>query len=93
MPLLPGALELTAAGYVSGGTRNNMAYLEPWASIATDVPGDVAVLLQDAQTSGGLLLATPSPDALVAELAAAARSRRSSARSPTGEAGHIDVRP
>ena len=24
---------LTAAGYVSGGTRNNMSYLEPWVSI------------------------------------------------------------
>ncbi len=28
VPLLPGALELTSAGYVSGGTRNNMSYLE-----------------------------------------------------------------
>src|SRR6202044_3365290 len=47
VPLLPGALELTAAGYVSGGTRNNMAYLEPWVSIGPDVPADVAVLLRD----------------------------------------------
>ena len=53
VPLLPGALELTAAGYVSGGTRNNMAYLEPWVSISAGVPADVAVLLRDAQTSGG----------------------------------------
>src|SRR5487761_1340629 len=68
VPLLPGALELTAAGYVSGGTRNNMTYLEPWVSISPDVPSDVAVLLRDAQTSGGLLLATAAPDALVAEL-------------------------
>jgi selenide,water dikinase len=68
VPLLPGALELTAAGFVSGGTRNNIAYLEPWTSVAAAVPPDVAVLLQDAQTSGGLLLATPDPNALVAEL-------------------------
>ena len=59
VPLLPGALELTSAGYVSGGTRNNMAYLEKWASVDDAVPVDVAVLLQDAQTSGGLLLASP----------------------------------
>ena len=38
VPLLPGALELTAAGYVSGGTRNNMAYLEPWVSFSDGVP-------------------------------------------------------
>ena len=68
VPLLPGALELTSAGYVSGGTRNNMSYLERWASVDDSVPVDVAVLLQDAQTSGGLLLATASPDPLVAEL-------------------------
>ena len=63
VPLLPGALELTSAGYVSGGTRNNMAYLEKWASVDDAVPVDVAVLLQDAQTSGGLLLASAAPDA------------------------------
>ena len=34
VPLLPGALSLTEAGYVSGGTRNNMSYLEPCVSIA-----------------------------------------------------------
>src|SRR6202012_939372 len=44
-PLLPGARELTAAGYVSGGTRKNMAYLEQWGAVAGDVPRDVAVLL------------------------------------------------
>jgi selenide, water dikinase len=68
VPLLPGALELTAAGFVSGGTRNNIAYLEQWTSFGPSVPADVAVLVQDAQTSGGLLLATSSPDALLAEL-------------------------
>jgi selenide, water dikinase len=94
VPLLPGALDLTSAGYVSGGTRNNMAYLEPWATFAPEVPESVAVLLQDAQTSGGLLLATSSPDALVAELA-----RRGGAiaavvgRVTDGQPGHIEVRP
>ena len=94
VPLLPGALELTSAGYVSGGTRNNMAYLEDWAAFSPEVPESVAVLLQDAQTSGGLLLATSSPDALVAEL-----GRRGAAiaavigRVTSGQAGHIEVRP
>jgi selenide,water dikinase len=93
VPLLPGALELTAAGYVSGGTRNNMAYLEPWASIAPGVPDDVAVLLQDAQTSGGLLLATASPDTLVAELSRRGALAAVVGQVAAGDAGHIEVRP
>jgi len=68
VPLLPGAAELTEAGHVSGGTRNNISYLEPWTSIDAGIAEPVAVLLQDAQTSGGLLLSTPSPDALRREL-------------------------
>ena len=93
VPLLPGALELTAAGYVSGGTRNNMTYLEAWASISPDVPADVAVLLQDAQTSGGLLLATASPDALVAELTRRGSLAAVVGRVVPGDPGHIEVRP
>jgi selenide,water dikinase len=93
VPLLPGALELTAAGYVSGGTRNNMSYLEAWASISPDVPADVAVLLQDAQTSGGLLLATTSPDALVAELTRRGSLAAVIGQVVPGDPGHIEVRP
>jgi selenide,water dikinase len=93
VPLLPGALELTAAGYVSGGTRNNMTYLEPWASIAPGVPTDVAVLLRDAQTSGGLLLATASPDALAAELSARGTLAAVVGQVTAGTAGRIEVHP
>jgi selenide,water dikinase len=93
VPLLPGALELTSAGYVSGGTRNNMAYLEPWATFSPEVPESVAVLLQDAQTSGGLLLATSSPGALVAELARRGAIAAVIGRVTSGEPGHIEVRP
>ncbi len=93
VPLLPGALELTSAGYVSGGTRNNMGYLAPWVSVDPRVPEPVTVLLQDAQTSGGLLLATPSPDTLRAEL-----ERRGVLAAVIGEVqdaspGRIEVRP
>jgi selenide, water dikinase len=93
VPLLPGARELTAAGYVSGGTRNNMAYLEPWVSISADVPDDVAVLLRDAQTSGGLLLATSSPNALIAELERRGTLAAVIGQVANGAAGHIEVRP
>jgi selenide,water dikinase len=92
VPLLPGALELTEAGYVSGGTRNNMAYLEPWASIASEVPDPVAVLLRDAQTSGGLLLATADPDALCAELSRRGVPAAVIGHVTDGEPGRIEVR-
>jgi selenide, water dikinase len=93
VPLLPGAAELTADGYVSGGTRNNMAYLAPWVSASPAVPEEVAILLRDAQTSGGLLLATASPDALVAELSACGTLAAVVGEVVAGNPGHIDVRP
>jgi selenide, water dikinase len=93
VPLLPGALDLTVAGYVSGGTRNNMAYLMPWTSFSPDVPEAVAVLLQDAQTSGGLLLATGSPDVLRAELADRGVPAAVIGRVEADSAGFIEVRP
>jgi selenide,water dikinase len=91
VPLLPGARELTAAGYVSGGTRNNMAYLEPWVTIAPEVPDEVAVLLRDAQTSGGLLLASADPDSLVAGLTRRGTLAAVIGRVTEGEAGHVTV--
>jgi selenide,water dikinase len=91
VPLLPGAPELTAAGYVSGGTRNNMAYLEPWVTIAPEVPDEVAVLLRDAQTSGGLLLASADPDSLVAGLTRRGALAAVIGQVTAGEAGHVKV--
>ena len=67
-----------------------MAYLEPWVSFSPTVPADVAVLLRDAQTSGGLLLATAAPDALVAELTAVTLAAAVSGGEP-GRAGRITV--
>ena len=93
VPLLPGALDLTTDGYVSGGTRNNMAYLAPFISVSPAVPEPVAVLLQDAQTSGGLLLASASPDALRAELRDRGVPAAVIGRVEEGSPGRIDVRP
>ncbi|MEV4258347.1 AIR synthase-related protein, partial [Spirillospora sp. NPDC049652] len=69
VPLLPGALALAAAGLVPGGTNANMSHLADFVTVAAGVPREVAVLLHDAQTSGGLLLAVPGdPTSLLAEL-------------------------
>ena len=72
VPLLPGAAELAAAGFVSGGTRANTERMRGFAVLDAAIPAKLAVLLHDAQTSGGLLLAAPRPRrrALLSELRA-----------------------
>lgn len=57
VPLLPGVRALLAGGYVPGGSRRNLDYLGPRVSFAAGVPEDAPLLLADAQTSGGLLMA------------------------------------
>jgi selenide,water dikinase len=60
VPYLDGAREAVAAGYISGGTKRNLAWVKPYLD-----PGwtdeDELVLLADAQTSGGLLVAGEVP--------------------------------
>jgi selenide, water dikinase len=62
VPVLPGAADLAALGFVSGGTRANIARLKDWVSVTDGISEETVVLLHDAQTSGGLLLCAP-PDA------------------------------
>ncbi len=72
VPYLEGARESVRAGYVSGGTRRNLAWVAPH----TDFGGadeEERLLLADAQTSGGLLIAGEIPGApVIGELVAAA---------------------
>ncbi|HWC40504.1 MAG TPA: selenide, water dikinase SelD [Actinomycetota bacterium] len=74
VPFLPGAAELAAAGFVSGGTRNNQAYLGDHVELEPGLPPVVATLLHDAQTSGGLLLSVPA--GALGDLVADLRRRR-----------------
>jgi selenide, water dikinase len=57
VPLLPGLAELAAEGVVPGGTRSNFTYLDPWVEWG-GLPEPERLILADAQTSGGLLVAT-----------------------------------
>jgi selenide,water dikinase len=71
VPYLDGAREAAAAGYVSGGTRRNLAWVDPHTTWRGVDELD-RLLLADAQTSGGLLLAGEVPGAIViGELVAA----------------------
>ena len=55
VPYLDGARQALADGFVSGGTRRNLDWVRP--HLASSVGEDELLLLADAQTSGGLLLA------------------------------------
>ena len=64
VPYLEGAREALAAGYVSGGTRRNLDWVAPHVDLSA-VGAQEALLLADAQTSGGLLIAGEIPGAPV----------------------------
>lgn len=70
VPLFPGARDLAAKGAVPGGTSRNLEALAGVVRFADTVTAPDRVLLADAQTSGGLLLAVPEPrlDPLVVAL-------------------------
>jgi selenium donor protein len=59
VPLLPGTMEMVTAGAVPGGTRNNMDYTSKFVKYRDDVPEIWKAMLNDAQTSGGLLISIP----------------------------------
>jgi selenide, water dikinase len=67
VPLLPGVLDLAQRDVVPSGTKRNHAWVSPvtrWGDLTTPEQH----VLADAQTSGGLLIATHDVDALVVEL-------------------------
>jgi selenide, water dikinase len=57
VPLLPGALNAARQGMISGGLKNNRAFLGDCVSFAATVPEENRALLFDPQTSGGFLIA------------------------------------
>jgi selenide,water dikinase len=61
--LLPGALDLARTGRIPGGTQRNLEDVKADVSFAEQLPEANRLLLADAQTSGGLLMAV-SPDLL-----------------------------
>jgi selenide,water dikinase len=72
LPLFPFARRLVDQGLVPGGTRRNLAYVEPHTTWSKALGETDRLLACDAQTSGGLLMAVPEAqcDALLRELEA-----------------------
>ena len=95
VPLLPGAAELAAAGFVSGGTRANTERMRGFAIVHPGVPAELGVLLHDAQTSGGLLLAVPPQAApgLAGDLRAQGLPAALIGEVIPGTSGQVDVQP
>jgi len=64
VPYLDGALAAASEGFVSGGTRRNLEWVNPYVDFGRTAELQ-RLLLADAQTSGGLLLTGEVPGAAV----------------------------
>lgn len=65
VPVFDAARESLREGYVPGGSRRNLAWVEPHVQSSGSVSDDDLLLLADAQTSGGLLVIGEVPGAPV----------------------------
>lgn len=70
VPILSAARHYATEGIVPGGTHANRRFLQDWTSYAPELTTTDQLLLCDAQTSGGLLLAVApeSAEKLIREL-------------------------
>jgi selenide, water dikinase len=89
--VLDGALDLAERDVVAGGTRRNRAFVDPvvdWGDLAEAE----RLVLADAQTSGGLLIAARRPDRLREELGRRGVPFAEIGTTLAGEPGRIDIR-
>ncbi|WP_425308309.1 selenide, water dikinase SelD [Ammonicoccus fulvus] len=63
VPVLEGARESMAEGFIPGGSRRNLDWVAP--HLEADLDENEMILLADAQTSGGLLIAGEVPGGTV----------------------------
>ncbi len=63
VPVMPKAREMAQMGLIPAGAYRNRDFFGPRVQISEDVPLDLADILFDPQTSGGLLVALPAPQA------------------------------
>lgn len=93
VPVLEFAARLAREGLAPGGSRKNLAYVDPYCRWK-DVDDLERLILSDAQTSGGLVIAVPPErtKALLAELERCPTPARAVIGELTsGEVGHIEV--
>ncbi len=73
VPLMDGVWELAQNGAVSGGTYRNIEYMESTVLWPQNIDGNWPIILNDAQTSGGLLISVSQDkvERLITELVSA----------------------
>ena len=59
VPLIPGVIELAKQRLFPVGSLKNFEFMQSRATFAPSLPEEIRLLLCDAQTSGGLLIAVP----------------------------------
>jgi selenide,water dikinase len=94
VPVLPFVRALAGAGVAPGGSKRNLAYAERYTASLDALDDTERLLLADAQTSGGLLIAVPRSQE--ARLLSGLQRARTLASAVIGEltegsAGHIEV--
>lgn len=65
VPFLDHAYDLAASGTIPGGTKSNMEFTAPEIGYSSNISSVYKALLNDAQTSGGLLFSLPQDQAVL----------------------------
>ena len=90
VPVLSDVLELARADVVPSGTKRNHAYLQPFVDWGELTEAEQLVLA-DAQTSGGLLIAATDPEDMRLRLVERGVQAVEVGLTEAGEPGHITV--
>ena len=94
VPIFQATRRLVSEGLVPGGSKNNLRYIEAVTRFDDSVTDDERVILADAQTSGGLVIAVPAENEglLLDELEKnGVEVRAVIGELCDGEPGHIEV--
>ena len=59
LPIIEGVYELAKNGFIPGGTKNNLKFVESKVSFSKNQTKKEQFIMADAQTSGGLLISIP----------------------------------
>ncbi len=63
VPVFQGVEESIKAGFIPGGSQQNLDYVNPHIVWGSGLTRKQKITLADAQTSGGLLISVPEPEA------------------------------
>lgn len=95
VPMLPGAADLVAQGFVPGGTGRNLDFVREHLDVGPHDPARWSALLADPQTSGGLAMCVPSrtaADEIVGRLRSSGHDAAVIGETIAGPPGMISLR-